>query len=188
MKSALLCISTSAIALLLVTAAYSQEETFVPANDVSFTVTTDRSTYTAGEQIYLKYEIANISNAPVYVPREWDAQCPATPHIWAWFESGSGKHFVPGYGGSYVRSPQTVTARMQKEAILLKPGQRLKGTLRMDTTLFGGLKTGAYRLEATLTGYKERDFTPAQQSELAKMGAAFVSGEVPASTRITLTP
>ena len=186
MKSALLCISTSAV--LLATAAYGQKETFVPANDVSFTVTTDRSTYTAGEQIYLKYEIANVSNAAVYVPREWDAQCPATPHIWAWFESGSGRHFVPGYGGSCFRSVQTLTARMQKEAVLLKPGQRLEGTLRMDTTLFGGLKSGAYRLEASVSGWRESDFTPAQQSELAEMGTAFIRGEVPASTRITLMP
>jgi len=186
MKSALLCFSTSA--LLLATATFGQQEIFIPANDVSFTISTDRSTYRAGEQIFLKYEIANISNASVYVPREWDAQCPATPHIWAWFENSSGKHFIPGYGGSCSGSPQTLTARMQKEAVLLKPGQRLEGTLSMDTTLFGGLKTGAYRLEATLTGYRESDFGPAQQAELAKMSAAFIRGEVPASTRITLTP
>ena len=186
MKSAFLCAATSA--LLLTTAAFGQRETFVPANDVSFTVATERSTYRAGEQILLKYEIVNISNAAVYVPREWDAQCPATPHIWAWFESSSGKHFIPGYAGSCSTSPKTLTARMQKEAVLLKPGQRLEGTVRMDTTLFGALKPGAYRLEASVSGWRESDFTPAQQSELAEMGTAFIRGEVPASTRITLTP
>src|ERR1700687_1881469 len=120
MRTLLLPIVTSGLLLL---AALAQEETFVPANDVSFTVTTDRSIYKVGAQISLKYEIANISNAAVYVPREWDAQCPSTPHIWAWFESSTGKHFVPGYAGSCSSSPKTLTERMQKEAVLLKPQQ-----------------------------------------------------------------
>ena len=128
----------------------------------------------------MKYEIVNISNGAVYVPRDWDAQCPATPHIWAWFESSSGKHFIPGYAGSCSPFAQTLTTRIQKEAVVLKPGERLEGTVRMDTTLFGGLKPGAYRLEATLSGWKENDFSPAQQSDLAEMGAAFIRGEVSA--------
>jgi hypothetical protein len=75
---------------------------------------------------------------------------------------------------------------MQKEAVLLKPGQRLEGTIEMDSSLFGRLKPGEYPLECTLVGWKEDKFTPAQYSELAKMGAPFMCGEVPASTRITL--
>jgi hypothetical protein len=75
MKSTLLCVATSA--LILVTAAFGQKETFVPANDVSFTVTTERHTCIAGEQIYLKYQIVNISNAALYVPRQWESKCPA---------------------------------------------------------------------------------------------------------------
>jgi hypothetical protein len=58
----------------------------------------------------------------------------------------------------------------------------------MDTTLFGGLKSGSYRLEATLSGWNENEFSPVQQSELTKMGAPFIRGDVPASTRIRLTP
>jgi hypothetical protein len=186
MKSAILHLATGA--LLLTTVAFAQKETFVPANDISFTVATERSRYRAGEQILLKYEIVNVSNGAVYVPRNWDAQCPAAPHIWAWFESSSGKHFIPGYAGSCSPVAQTLTVRMQKEAVLLKPGERLEGTVGMDTTLFGGLKPGAYRIEASLSGWKESDFTSPQQSDLAEMGAAFIRGEVPASTRITLTP
>ncbi len=68
MKSPFLCVSAGA--LVLAAAAFGQKETFVPPNDVSFTVTTERHTYTAGEQIYLKYQIVNISNAALYVPRE----------------------------------------------------------------------------------------------------------------------
>jgi hypothetical protein len=186
MKSTFLSVSTSA--LMIAIAAFGQKETFVPANDVSFTLTTERRTYTAGEQIYLKYEILNISNAVLYVPREWEANCPANPHVWAWFESSSGKHFVPGYAGSCSPSTQTLTARMEKEAVLLKPGQRLEGTVRMDTTLFGGLKPGAYRIEAVLYGWSDKDFSQEQQSELEKMAAPFIRGEVPASTHIALKP
>ena len=185
MKSTFLCVSTSA--LILATAAFAQKETFVPANDVSFTVTTGRRTCRAGEQIYLKYQIVNISNAVLYVPREWESKCPASPHLWAWFESSSGKHFIPGFAGSCSPSPQTITARMQKEAVLLKPGQRLEGTLTMDTTLFD-LKPGPYRIEAVLGGWSDKDFNQEQQSELEKMAAPFMRGEVPASTRIILKP
>src|ERR1700722_624619 len=117
MKSVFLRVATGA--LLLTTTAFCQKETFVPANDVSFTVATERSRYRAGQQILLKYEIVNISNGAVYVPRDWDAQCPATPHIWAWFESSSGKHFIPGYAGSCSPNAQELTARMRKEAVLL---------------------------------------------------------------------
>lgn len=186
MKRVLRCVIASG--LLLATVAFSQKEVFVPANDISFTVATERSTYRVGEKIDLKYEIVNISSAAVYIPREWDAQCPSKPHVWAWFESSSGKHLIPGYAGSCSPSPQTVTERMRKEAVLLKPGERLEGTVQMDTTLFGGLKSGSYRLEATLSGWSESEFSPAQQSEIARLGAPFMRGDVPASTRIRLTP
>ena len=186
MERVLWCVITSG--LLLATAAFSQEELFVPANDVSFTVATERSTYRVGEQIDLKYEIVNISNADLYIPREWEAQCPTKPHVWAGFETSSGKHLIPGYAGSCSPSPQTVTERMRKEAVLLKPGERFEGTVKMDTTLFGGLKSGSYRLEATLSGWSESEFSPAQQSEMAKLGAPFMRGDVPASTRIRLIP
>jgi len=186
MKSPFLGVSAGA--LMFAAAAFGQKEIFVPPNDVLFTVTTERHTYTAGEQIYLKYKIVNISNGALYVPREWEAKCPSNPHVWAWFEDSSGKHFVPGYAGSCSPSAQTLTARMKKEAVLLKPGQRLEGTVTMDTALFGGLKPGAYRLEASLTGWSDKDFSQEQQSELEKMTAPFIRGEVPASTHITLQP
>ena len=88
------------ISLLFTPSLVAQKETFVPSSDVSFKISTDRSSYRTGEQITLKYRIKNIRNAPLYVPREWEATCPGSPHLWAWFEDSSGKHFVPGYGGS----------------------------------------------------------------------------------------
>jgi hypothetical protein len=76
---------------------------------------------------------------------------------------------------------------MSKEAVLLKPGEHLDGTLLLDTKLFGGLKPGAYRVEAALTGWDEEKFTDAERSELARMGSPFMAGEVPDSIRVTLT-
>jgi len=173
--------------VLLATSLLAQKETFVPASDVSFKISTDRSSYRAGEPITLKYKIKNISNTPLYVPREWEATCPASPHLWAWFENSSGKHFVPGYGGSCSSGPKTISERMSKEAVLLKPGEHLDGTFRLDTKLFGGLKPGAYRIEAALSGWTEVKFSDAERSELAQMASPFMTGEVPDSTSITLT-
>jgi hypothetical protein len=52
-----------------------------------------------------------------------------------------------------------------------------------------GLKPGAYRVEAALTGWDEEKFTEAERSELARMGSLFMTGEVPDFIRChTLTP
>jgi hypothetical protein len=168
---------------------FAQKDTFAPANDVSFSISTERSSYRAGEQITLKYRVTNISYTPLYVPREWEVKCPASPHVWAWFENSSGKHFVPGYAGSCspTTNQKSVSERMSKEAVLLKPGEHLYGTFRMDTTLFGGLKPGAYRIEAVLSGWAEEKFSDAERSELARMGSPFLRGEIPNSMRIKLT-
>lgn len=53
---------------------------------------------------------------------------------------------------------------MSKEAVLLKPGEHLDGTLRLDTKLFGGLKPGAYRMEDVLTGWAEEKLTQNSQN------------------------
>jgi hypothetical protein len=166
----------------------AQRETFVPSSDVSFKISTEQASYKAGESITLKYSVKNISNATLFVPREWEATCPASPHLWAWFEDSSGKHFVPGYGGSCSVSPKTVSERMSKEAVLLKPAEHVDGTFLLDTKLFGGLKPGVYRVEAALTGWTEEKFTDAERSELVKMAGPFMTGEVSDSIRITLTP
>jgi hypothetical protein len=97
--------------LLLTIPLPAQNEIFVPANDVSFTISPERTRYRAGEQITLKYT-TNISNAPLYTPRQWEVKCPrGSPHLWAWFENSSGQHFVPGYAGSCspIGDPKTVS-------------------------------------------------------------------------------
>jgi hypothetical protein len=164
----------------------AQKKAFVPSSDVSFKISTVQTSWKAGESITLKYSVKNISNAPLFVPREWEATCPAAPHLWAWFEDSSGKHFVPGYGGDCSPSAQSIRERMNKEAVLLKPGEHLDGTFLLDPKLFG-LKRGAYRVEAALTGWVEEKFTDAERSELAKMVGPFMTGEVSDSIRITLT-
>jgi hypothetical protein len=75
---------------------------------------------------------------------------------------------------------------MNREAVLLKPGEQLEGTFLLDPKLFG-LEPAAYRVEAALTGWDEEKLTDADRSELARMGAPFMTGEVRSSTRITLT-
>src|SRR5258706_10563123 len=175
----------------LFTSLTAQKQTFVTANDVSFSISTERSSYRVGEQILLKYKVTNISNAPLYAPREWESKCPGSPHIWAWFEDSSGQHFVPGYGFSCLSStnskPQPIGERMSKEAVLLRPGEHLDGSLRLDTSLFGGLKPGVYRIEAGLSGWSEEKFTDAELSDLSRMVHPLLRGEVPVSVRINLT-
>jgi len=60
---------------------------------------------------------------------------------------------------------------MNKEAVLLKPGDHFDGMFLLDTKLFGGLKPGLYRVEAALTGWDEEKFTDAERFELARMGS-----------------
>ena len=70
---------------------------------------------------------------------------------------------------------------------MLKLGEHLDGTLHLDTALFGGLKPGAYRIEANLSGWTQEQFTDAEPSELARLAHPFLRGEIPASVRMRLT-
>jgi hypothetical protein len=171
----------------------AQKNIFVPANDVSFGISTGEKSYGVREQITVKYQIVNVSNGPLFVPRGFEATgCLGLgpPHVWAGFENSAGQHFVPGYGASCSSTPgaaPTVTERMSKGAVLLKPSEHLDGALHLDPTFFGGLPPGEYLIEAVLYGWREDQFTNAEWMELAKMGSPFLRGEVPASARITLT-
>jgi hypothetical protein len=178
LRSAFCCI-------LLTTTLAAEKETFTPANDVSFRISTDKSNYRVGQNITVEYKVTNTSNRSLYVPRDWAVTCPPFPYVWAWLEDSSGKHFVGGYAGSCSSTP-VFSERMSKEAVLLKRREHLYGTFLVDTKLFD-LKPGAYRIEATLTGWRENKFTEAERSELARMGHPFLRGEVPDSIRITLT-
>lgn len=171
----------------------AQQQTFVPANDVSFTISTDRNDYSAGEQIVVKYQITNISNHPLYVPLGFQQTACLdmnhTPHIRGWFENSAGRHFTPGYGvscGGTPGAPQpTVTQRMNRTAVLLRPGEHLDGVVELSPAMFS-LPPGAYRIEATLTGWDSGKYTDSERTELAQMGNPFLEGDVPASMRVNL--
>jgi hypothetical protein len=77
---------------------------------------------------------------------------------------------------------------MVKGTALLQPGEHFDGTLQLDPTMYGGLPRGSYRIEVTLRGWKNDDFTSAELDELAKLGSPFLRDEVTASARITLSP
>jgi hypothetical protein len=166
--------------------AFGDDEVFVPANDVSFTISTDRKSYPAADNIIVRYEIKNISNRALFVPRgQWSVTCPASPHLWIWFEDSFGKHFIGGWAGSCSGEPKTMSERMQREAVLLRPTECIEGKLMLDPKVFQ-LKPGEYRIEASLDGWKDVDFNQQQRRELTTLGYPFLRGEVPTSIRIAL--
>jgi hypothetical protein len=80
----------------------------------------------------------------------------------------------------------SVSERMRKDALLLKPGQDVTGSFNFDSKIFAHeLKQGVYRLEAVLYGWN-LPFDNNQLSQLAGMGAPFLIGESAASTQVEL--
>jgi hypothetical protein len=171
------------------TSLLAEKDVFEPSNDVSFSISTAQTSYKAGEVVIVNYRIVNVSNAPLYVPRGWEVKCPARPHVSVWFENEAGEHAKTGYGGSCFPSamPKTVVERMAKEAVLLKPGEHFDGTYPVDTGTFEFLKPGAYRFEASLSCWREEEFSAQEQAQLATMRWPFVRGDVPASINVVLT-
>jgi hypothetical protein len=161
---------------------------FTPANDVLFTLSPVKDKFGVGGKIAVNYRIENVSNHSLYVPRGWESTACLNigpPHVWAWFENNAGEHFEPGYGVSCAGTPgvtPTLTERMTKGTVLVRPGEHVDGTLELSFPL----SPGAYRFEAVLRGWKGDEFSEAELAELAKMGSPFLRGEVPASIRITL--
>ncbi|PYY14689.1 MAG: hypothetical protein DMG60_19560, partial [Acidobacteria bacterium] len=169
----------------------AQQQVFVLANDVSFTIFPSHRSYKIGERIGFVYRIRNISHAAVFVPRiVWSVACPGItpPHVWAGLEDTSGKHYFPGYAGECL-GPTKIDVReqMQKEAVLLKPGEVFQNSFQLETRMFvGKLMPGEYRLEATLYGWRDNDFTQAERATLTTFGHPFLITENPASTTIKL--
>jgi hypothetical protein len=164
---------------------------FAPANDVSFTISTAKSSYRINDSISLNYRIVNIGNRPLHVPRTWQPTCLTALHVSAWFESNAGQYSVLGYGSSCAFGPTdrppTLAERMNKEAVLLKPGDYFDGSLPLDPSMYQ-LTPGPYLIEATLYGWDPDKFSYAQQTELDNSRGPFLRGEVPATLQITLPP
>ena len=68
---------------------------------------------------------------------------------------------------------------MSKEAVLLKLGEHLDGTFQMDTTLFGVLQPGAYRIEAVLSGWVKEKFTGAERFRTSADARHLIAGRSP---------
>lgn len=167
------------------------QQPFVHGNDIRFSIRTDRRAYNIGDQVVIHYTIKNVSNGALYVPAtQWEIKCGHPPHLWSRLEDSSGKHYDPGYGGSCPGPDpvdrMSVSERMRKDALLLKPGQAVTGSFSFDSKIFAdNLKPGVYRLEAVLYGWNLL-FDNSQLSELAGMGAPFLIGESTASSRVEL--
>lgn len=185
MKTALLC--TFAAGCLIGAAAFGQRETFVPAKDVSFTITPAHSSYGAGDRILVQYEITNLTSASLYVPPERDDECPPILHIRAWFVNSSGQRFIPGYAGSCSPSGGPTSERVRTQPVLLKPGQHLRDHVTLDSSVFD-LKPGKYRIEAVLSGWGDKGPNQKLQAESQKKNVPFIQGEVSASAHVTLIP
>jgi len=182
------------VSLLLLCAVPTRTEAqqpFVHGSDIVFKIRTDHKEYSIGNQIVIHYTIKNISNGAMYAPRtQWEVKCGNPPHLWSRLEDSSGKHYEPGYVFSCLApSPidrMSVSERMQKDAVLLKPGQETTGSFRFDSKTFADqLQPGVYRLEAVLYGWN-RPFDDSQLQELGGMGAPFLIGETAAVAQVKL--
>jgi len=171
--------------------AHGQGRPFVHGSDIQFSIRIDHRAYNIGDKIVIHYTIKNVSNGSLYVPAsQWEITCGNNPHLWSLIEDSSGKHYEPGFGGSCLGPNQidrmSVSERMRKDALLLKPGQVVSGSFSFDSEVFAAsLKPGTYRLEALLYGWNQ-PFDDSQLSELARMGSPFLIGENAASSRVGL--
>lgn len=167
------------------------QQPFVHGSDLGFTIRIERKKYNIGDQIVIHYTIKNVSRGALYVPRsQWEVKCGNPPHLWSRLEDGSGKHYEPGYGGSCLGpSPidqMTLSERMRKDAVLLKPGDEATGSFMFDSKIFlDELKPGLYRLEAVLYGWNLA-FDNSHLHELSGIGAPFLIGEIAATSQLEL--
>jgi hypothetical protein len=181
----------SLLFLCVISAETQAQQPFVHGSDVLFRIRIDRKAYNIGDQIAIHYTIKNVSNGVLYVPRsQWEVKCGNPPHLWSRLEDSSGKHYEPGYAGSCLGpSPtdrMTLPERMQKDALLLRPGQEVTGSFTFDSKIFlDQLRAGVYRLEAVLYGWN-LPFDSSQLHDLAGMGAPFLIGESDAVSQVGL--
>jgi hypothetical protein len=191
MHRLLLTVFLSILFLCAISAKAQAQQPFVHGSDVLFRIRIDRKAYNIGDQIAIHYTIKNVSNGALYVPRsQWEVKCGNPPHLWSRLEDSSGRHYEPGYAGSCLGpSPtdrMTLPERMQRDAVLLRPGQKATGYFSFDSKIFlDQLRPGVYRLEAVLYGWN-LPFDSNQLHDLAGMGAPFLTGESDAVSQVEL--
>ena len=79
----------------------------------------------------------------------------------------------------------SVSERMQKDAVLVRPGQAVRGSFTFQPKVFSDLKPGSYRLETVLYGWN-LSFNTSELSELQRMVAPFLIGETHATTHVEI--
>jgi hypothetical protein len=163
--------------------------TFAPSADVSFTISTDRTSYSVREPIVVKYRIVNVGNRMLRVPRDWLEGCPTVGvHVMVWLEDSVGRYYLAsGYAASCDGSGETLTKRMAREAVLIGSGEHFDSTVPIGVPSGSDLRPGTYRIGATLSGWSPDRFTEAELAELAQMQHPFLHGETLASIVVTLT-
>lgn len=171
----------------IVPSSSSARHVFCPATAVSLTFSVERRDFRLGRNIIVDYRITNISARPLFIPLGWSETCPSWPHVGAWLENREGKRFIGGYAGdcSPETNSESVSERMGKEALLLKPSEYRQGTITLRTRLFSGLHPGTYRISVVVRGWMKKDFSQRQWSELAGMNAPLLTGQIAASVRLT---
>ncbi|HUE51988.1 MAG TPA: hypothetical protein VMO80_06595 [Terriglobales bacterium] len=181
----------SLLILCAISAKTQAQQPFVHGSDVLFRIRIDRKAYNIGDQITIRYTIKNVSNGALYVPRsQWEVKCGNPPHLWSRLEDSSGKHYEPGYAGSCLgpslTDRMTLPERMQRDAVLLRPGQEATGSFSFDSKIFlDQLRPGVYRLEAVLYGWN-LPFDSNQLHDLAGMGTPFLIGGSDAVSQVEL--
>lgn len=161
-----------------------------PASDVSFSLSLPTAQYAAGDHIPVGYRVLNLGKTALFVPRgNAETVCldPRWPHFLAWFENSVGQTFKPGYGVSCAHGvePRLRTSDLvRRVAIALKPGEHIDGTIELDSTMFGGLPPGTYRIDGVLRGWTGNEF---EWADLRAMGIPLLQGEATASVDLTLS-
>jgi hypothetical protein len=173
-------------------AASPSVDVFAPPRDLSFTISIDRSSYSAsGATIRVAYRLENVSNAAILVPREFkDTGCTDPehrPHLEAWLEDARGQSSRMGYGGSCGSTPgappPTTAEVLSKLATRLESRGRADGVLQIELPLHA-VTAGQYHLVATLSGWKDKTFPSA---DLSNLGARILHGDLKAVKNVTLT-
>ncbi len=191
-RAGLILCCIAAISILLEGA--SAQDPFAHANDVVFSIKTERKQYEIGQQIVISYTIKNVGNGPLFVPRsQWDSACSGLLHLWALLEDSSGKHHEPGFtgGGLGARDCGTlaISEWLKKDAVLLKPQESFSGAFVFQFPrgiIHPELKPGTYRLEALLYGWNV-SFSESQRKELDTIPGSLLIGEANATAQIELT-
>jgi hypothetical protein len=164
---------------------------FLPVENVSFSIRAEK-TYRIGETITIPYRIENKGKAAIYVPREFKyTHCldpvESGPHIWGRLLDSAGRPQQGGWASSCGGSPDwspSMSERLAKIAILLKPGEHTDGSFEFDPTTHQA-PVGRDRVEITLRGWDAERFSKVQLLELGSM-EPLLQGTVQVSAEITI--